>query len=109
MAWGYGDAAAALVGKYKGKNIITHKWIDGNKTREGTLAMYIVSTLAIFICLIICTNTSWYICLLVSFIIAPISALVELLSKGGMDTITVPFATAIPTFIIMLIIATIGG
>jgi dolichol kinase len=39
MAWGFGDAAAALVGKFWGKRHVLHRWIEGAKTWEGTGAM----------------------------------------------------------------------
>ena len=40
MAWGFGDAAAALVGKKFGRRKIQHPRVEGAKTVEGTLAMY---------------------------------------------------------------------
>lgn len=39
MAWGFGDAAAALVGKAFGRRYFIHSLIEGAKTHEGTLAM----------------------------------------------------------------------
>ncbi|HOA91030.1 MAG TPA: phosphatidate cytidylyltransferase [Bacillota bacterium] len=100
MAWGFGDAAAALVGKAFGKKHIIHRLVEGSKTREGTIAMYAVSGFAIFVTLLICTSFPWYLCLVGALLVAPICALVELISKRGLDTITVPFATAIPLFLL---------
>lgn len=103
-AWGFGDAAAALVGKKWGKNVVIHPLVEGKKTKEGTLAMFIVSSLSISLNLKLHTNMPWYLCFGISLLIAPICALVELISKNGMDTITVPIATAVPLYILMMIL-----
>ena len=109
MSWGFGDAAAALVGKKWGSNPISHKWVEGTKTKEGTFAMYIVSAVTIAINLIIYSSIPWYLCIICALIVAPICALVELISHNGIDTITVPFATAIPLFTILMIFSSTGG
>ncbi|SHI89174.1 diacylglycerol/polyprenol kinase family protein [Lutispora thermophila] len=44
---GFGDAAA-LVGKAFGRNSINHPWVEETKTWEGSIAMYLVSAIAIF-------------------------------------------------------------
>jgi len=101
MAWGYGDAAACLVGKTFGRHYLEHRLIEGKKTLEGTLAMVIVSGLAVFFTTVKYTSLSWHVCLLVALLVAPVCALVELYSLRGIDTITVPFATAISTFVVI--------
>ena len=108
MAWGFGDAAAALVGKALGRNRINHPWVEGTKTREGAIAMYSVSGIAIFLCLMIYTSLPWYLCLIGAIVVAPICAVVELISHHGLDTITVPFATAIPIFTLMILFSYMG-
>ena len=108
MAWGFGDAAAALVGKAFGRHPINHRWVEGTKTREGTNAMYFVSAIAILICLMIYTSMPWYLCLSGAFLVAPICAIVELVSRNGMDTITVPLATAFPIFSLMILFSLMG-
>lgn len=109
MAWGFGDAAAALVGRALGRHPIHHPWVEGTKTREGTFAMYVVSGIAIFLCLMHFTPLPWYLSLAGALIVAPICALVELFSHRGMDTITVPLATAIPVFSLMILFSLMGG
>jgi dolichol kinase len=109
MAWGFGDAAAALVGKAFGRNPIRHRLVEGTKTREGAIAMYSVSAIAILLCLMIYTSLPWYLCLSGALIVAPICAVVELISHHGLDTITVPFATAIPIFSLMILFSFMGG
>jgi phytol kinase len=108
MTWGFGDAAAALVGKAFGRNRISHPWVDGNKTMEGAIAMCSVSAIAILLCLILYTSLPWYLCLAVALVIAPICAVVELISHNGLDTITVPFATAVPIFTLMILFSFMG-
>ncbi len=108
MAWGFGDASAALIGKAFGKNKIKSSFTDGKKTVEGTTAMIFIASMAIFITLLIYTPHSWYLCLLAAIIVSPISALVELVSHHGIDTITVPLATAVPLYFIMLLFSFMG-
>ena len=94
LAWGCGDAAAALVGKTFGRYYLTSRFIEGKKTVEGTASMYAVSVLAIFITTLLYTGKPWFVCLAIGLLVAPTSALVELSTRRGMDTITVPIAVA---------------
>ena len=52
-SWGIGDAFAALIGKRFGKHKITWKFVDNKKSFEGSIAMLITSTIAVFIVLLI--------------------------------------------------------
>ncbi len=108
MAWGFGDAAAALVGKAYGRHYIEHRLVEGKKTVEGTLSMFAVSWLAIFITTMIYTVASWYLCLVIALLVAPVCALVELFSRRGTDTITVPFSTAISIFALVSFFTFLG-
>lgn len=92
FAWGLGDAAAALVGEKHGKRYIEGKYIEGKKTLEGSLAMFLVSFIVIFIILIINTKLFWFNNLIISFIAAIVNSLVELNTKHGLDTITCPIS-----------------
>ena len=95
MAWGFGDAAAALVGKALGINRVLHRLIDVGKTIEGTGAMVLFAGLGIFLTLLLYANQPWLLSLLVSLAAAPVCGVIELFSKKGTDTFTVPFLTAI--------------
>ena len=108
MAWGYGDAAAALVGKAFGRHPIKHPLVEGAKTKEGTFAMYFVSGIVILVSLLVYTLLPWYLCLIGALLVAPICAVVELISHNGIDTITVPFATAIPIFTLIMLFSFMG-
>lgn len=108
MAWGFGDAAAALVGKAIGRRRILHPWIEGAKTFEGTLAMFVVAGLAIFFTLLIYAGQSWQVSLAVAVFVAPVSAIVELFSRRGMDTFTVPLSVAFQVLPLMSFFTFLG-
>ncbi len=95
LTWGLGDAAAALVGKKLGRRQIKHHRIQGKKTFEGTLAMYLTAALTMFLSLLIYPGYPWYIGLPIALLVAPISAVIELFTNGGMDTLSVPISTGI--------------
>lgn len=108
MAWGFGDAAAALVGKAFGRNPIRHRWLEGKKTFEGTFAMYIVAALAIFFTLSLSADHSWQVSFLVAILVAPVGAVVELFSRRGLDTLTVPLALGFSLLLTMQFLSFIG-
>ncbi|MGI6576243.1 MAG: diacylglycerol/polyprenol kinase family protein [bacterium] len=93
-AWGFGDAAAALIGKKYGRHYLEGKLIEGRKSVEGTFAMFTVSLISVFIVLLINANVAWYISLIIAVLTAAVSSVVELYTRNGMDTITCPFAAA---------------
>ena len=95
MAWGPGDAAAAIVGHKYGKHHLSGKWIEGVKSVEGTIAMGIASFLCTFASLYFLSGFSLIQILDLCLIIAPVSAFVELYTKHGLDTITVPIAASL--------------
>ncbi len=108
MAWGFGDAAAALVGRYLGRNRFQHRLIEGAKTREGTTAMVVVAATALFLTLLIYGGLPWYLCLAVALVVAPVSGAVELFSRRGYDTITVPLSTLGVALPLILIFQALG-
>ena len=95
MAWGPGDAAAAIVGRNWGKHKLAGPHIEGVKSVEGTVAMGTVSFVCTFVTLVLMSGLSPLYALAVSAVIAPIAALVELNSKHGLDTVTVPIAASV--------------
>jgi len=52
LAWGLGDAAAALVGKRFGRHFVRGRLVEGCKSLEGTFAMFVVSFISVMIVLI---------------------------------------------------------
>lgn len=93
-AWGFGDGAAALVGKYFGRHLLRGKMIEGCKSVEGTAAMFAVSFLSVIIILLIRGGLPWHGYIAISVITAAVCAVVELYTLDGYDTITCPFAAA---------------
>ena len=91
-AWGFGDAAAALVGKRRGKHKITWKDTDGKKSAEGSAAMFVTSLVSVGIVLVCRGGLPAVGYIVVPVVTAAASALVELYSKDGMDTVFCPLA-----------------
>ncbi|MGN0808086.1 MAG: TSUP family transporter [Candidatus Coproplasma sp.] len=92
LVWGIADTAAALVGKRFGKHHITLRFADSHKTWEGTAAMAVTSFITGAAILLLTSPLVWWKCLLFSLIAAPVSAVAELYSHNGNDTVSVPVA-----------------
>jgi dolichol kinase len=88
LMWGFGDAAAALVGIRFGKHVVPWKLSDGKKTFEGTAAMFAVSVLVG--CAVLIPECSAGMSALAALVSGALGAFTELASKNGMDTVTVP-------------------
>ncbi len=94
VAWGVGDCFAALVGKRFGRHKLRGKHIEGTKSVEGTVAMFITSFIATYAIYQGHTQMSRpWIPLLVSTWIAFFSCMTELFSKHGLDTVFCPLAS----------------
>lgn len=91
-AWGFGDAAAALIGKRFGRHKLTGAHIEGCKSAEGSLAMFGVSFLSVAVILLVRGGLVWYGYPVTALLAAGVAALVELYTMNGMDTITCPLA-----------------
>jgi len=105
-AWGFGDAAAALVGKRFGRHKLSGKHIEGIKSVEGTAAMFLVSFLSVLLLLLYRGGLAWYIYPLAASVTAAVSAAVELYSVKGSDTITCPLAAMM---VLLLLLRLFGG
>lgn len=108
LTWGFGDAAAALVGKFFGRITIVHRWVEGAKTLEGTAAMSAAAFLVIIMILLAYSGLPWFICLAVALVAAPICGAVELFSRRGTDTLTVPLAAAVLIFPLVYLFSCVG-
>ena len=86
LMWGFGDAAAALVGKRFGKHHVSLPLADHKKTWEGSAAMCAVELVVGLLVLGACPQV---------LLAALAGAYVELITHGGYDTITVPVANAL--------------
>jgi len=89
-AWGVGDGSAALVGKAFGKHKIPWKLSDGKKSWEGSVAMLLTASTAVFIILLIRGGLPLWACGLIAVTAGTAAAFAELCSHGGIDTVTCP-------------------
>lgn len=105
-AWGFGDAAAALVGKRFGKHPLRWKGLNGKKTAEGTFAMFAVSFCSVVCVLMLRGGLPFAGLLFIAAITAAVSALVELYTPNGMDTFTCPMAAMA---VLLPLVALFGG
>jgi len=95
MAWGPGDAVAAIVGKNIGKHKLRGRFIEGTKSVEGSVGMAITSFVCLLPVLLTMSSMPWYLSLLFALIVAPLASLTELFTKGGWDTVTVPAVSSL--------------
>lgn len=94
MAWGLGDAVAALVGKRFGRHYLQNKYVEGKKSLEGSLAMLVVTFVTVLVILAVMGSHTWFEYIPTAVNTAIVCTLVELFTKKGMDTITCPLAAA---------------
>ncbi|MBO5305843.1 MAG: hypothetical protein J6B12_03670, partial [Clostridia bacterium] len=95
MAWGPGDAVAAIVGKKMGKHKLQGKHIEGTKSIEGSVGMAITAFACLLPVLMFMSALPWYVSVIFALVIAPVASLTELFTKGGWDTVTVPAAVSL--------------
>ncbi len=105
-AWGIGDAFAALIGKRIGTHKITGKFLSGKKSYEGSAAMFLTSFCTVLLILLLRGGGAVPMLLLISAAAALVSALTELYTPDGLDTVTCPLA-AMVTLILLLSVS--GG
>ena len=103
MAWGPGDGMAAIIGKNFGRHKLTGKYIEGVKSVEGSAAMAVTSFACTLAVLLLMTEYTWYSTVLISVLTAIVSAVTELYTKRGMDTVTVPLAASAVLALTMLL------
>ncbi len=101
IAWGPGDAAAALIGKRFGKHKIGK---SRKKSLEGTISMFIVSFISLLIVLFIYGKYSTIATVVVALIAAIVSAGIELNIENGYDTFYCPIGTMVVLVIAELIL-----
>ncbi len=94
-AWGIGDAVAALVGKKFGKHKINAPKLDGKKSYEGTISMFFVSCCSVYFILTWRGGLHVISCIIISLIVGLVSAVSELYSKNGNDTVICPLSAMV--------------
>lgn len=103
-AWGFGDAAAALIGKRFGRHGIEGKHIEGRKSVEGCFAMFCVSFVSVVTILMLRGEMGTFLCVVIAVVTAAVATMVELFSLKGNDTVTCPLA-AMAVLILLLYLA----
>lgn len=94
LMWGLGDATAALIGIPYGKHKVKLPLADPKKSWEGSAAMCLTEFVSGSILLALTTSLSLPAVLIVSFVTSVAGTYTELISHGGIDTITVSYANA---------------
>lgn len=102
-AWGLGDTAAAWVGRPLGRRKINIRFADHNKSWEGSAAMALVSFAASLAVLLLMKVYAPFTAVLASLLVACTSAYAEMISKNGLDTVTVPAANILVLWLFSLI------
>jgi len=95
LAWGPGDAAAAIVGRNWGKHKLSGPHIEGTKSVEGCVAMGLCSFVFSLAVLLWMGKIPFWPAVGISLLTAAVSALTELYTKRGLDTVTVPLAASL--------------
>ena len=89
-AWGIGDAVAALVGTKYGKHKIMFHGLDGKKSYEGSFSMFFSAFITVLIILYIRGGMGFFHCIITALVVGFASAVSELYSKNGNDTVICP-------------------
>lgn len=103
LMWGFGDAAAALIGKRFGKHKVALRFADHEKTWEGSCGMFAVSSAVGIAVLLVFSGAAWYYCIPAAIATSVFGAYTELVSKGGNDTVSVPAVNCVVLLILHLI------
>lgn len=97
LTLGYGDGFAAVFGVKYGK----HKLAFG-KSVEGSLAMFVASlVVGVMVSTLVFSLTT---ALFVGLVIALLATVIELFSPKGFDNLTVPLATSLLYYLIIILI-----
>ncbi len=108
MGWGFGDAAAALIGKWWGRRRVVLRWVDGAKTWEGFISMVVFAAVAITLTLFLYVRLPWYRSLAIGALAAPLCGIAELVSRRGSDTVVVPIVAAATIAPLMALFSGVG-
>ena len=101
-SWGLGDIAAAWIGRPFGRHKANVWFADRNKSWEGTSAMALVSFISCFSAMYIFTDKPFFTLFATSFITSIVSALSELASKDGNDTVITPVSNTLALWLCSL-------
>jgi len=105
-AWGFGDAAAALIGKKWGRHKIQFGHVDHHKSYEGSGAMFALSFVSVLVILLLRGGLGFGACTVTAFVTALVSTVAELYSKDGHDTFICPLSAMV---VLLPLVHLMGG
>ena len=103
VAWGFGDAFAAMIGISVGKPNLQGRFIEGHKSIAGCVAMFTASAISSFVVLMIFGPYVWYFAILIALAVGVVATFAELFTRFNLDNFTVTFMVALLLFLISLI------
>lgn len=109
LSWGIGDAVAALVGKRYGTHTVAIPGADVKKSVEGSLSMFLIIFPLMFILLLVLTSMVWWFALVSALLTSALGVVVEVISKQGYDTFTLPVSMGSLLYGLMHVALWIGG
>lgn len=109
MGWCFGDAAAALIGKALGRHLVHVRFVDDGKTEEGAWAMAICSGTAVVATLRLYGGLDWPTALAAAAVAGTVASATELVSRDGLDTLTVPLVTSFAVLAVTRLPAWLAG
>ncbi|NBG88714.1 hypothetical protein [Isachenkonia alkalipeptolytica] len=101
MTWCFGDALAALVGRFYGRKKFQYKHFDRDKTREGFQAFVLSTTLANLVILLIFYAFPLGVSIGIALLLGLAGGVIELMSKRGLDTVTIPIGITLLAYAVI--------
>ena len=95
LCWGFGDAGAALIGIYFGKHKLGFRFVDQNKTIEGSVTMFMICFFVCLITLLIFYNYPVWVFIVEPLVVASFLTITEAISKKGLDTLFCPLMATV--------------
>ena len=86
---------ATIIGKKFGKHKLRLKFMNEEKSVEGTSAMVIATFVFTLASLLIFSAMPWYNCMVLALMVAPVCAVAELYTPSGFDALSVPSVACI--------------
>ena len=103
LSWAFGDAIAAILGRLIGKHKVSGKFIEGEKSIEGSVACFLLAFIVSFVLLIMLLNYPWWLSLFDALAVGLAVSFMELFTKKGLDNLTCPLVASVILFLFSLI------